>query len=716
MKNFTNLKMYKSILMAFVIMLIAYNIKAICPCPPNSVQYPASALTPTASWQVLLSQEGDEFSAYNVTCGYWYDWSYCSGYGGDNGGHDLQLNLTNTGNSPITPDYWVCNDCGLDPSIGWIATFTGVVRIHTRRANLNCNQSQGTYYDLAYKRDNLPSRDLAGSSASMTVSGTTVSLGVNVCNANMGGSTCTSFRVAYYASTNNFISTSDCYLGDDFVSTLGSGNCSWETGVFDLCNFPCVTNGNWYLGYIVDYQNDITESNESNNNGLFSNSTVAIGKSTAPSSASANPNPICSGNSTTLSKSGGSLGTGASWKWRRGSCSGTLVGTGPSISVSPTLTTTYYVRAEGANCGNTSCASVTVTVYQPSVAPTGATANPTPICSGDPSTLTRIGGSLGTNASWEWYRNGCGSTPEGTGTSIVVNPTSTTTYFVRAEGGTPCPNTGCASVTVTVNPTVTPSVSITPASATICSTDDVDFTPTPVNGGTPSYQWYLNGIPDGTGPTYNTGPLTSNATVYCVMTSTANCASPTTATSNTTSITVDPLVGTASEPSGNQNPPVSPPSQTYTTFAPNATSYSWTVPSCLTITSGWGTGTITVNVEPWSCTGSVCVTPSNTCGAGTEVCLTPVIGIEEEPTFLTNLSIYPNPNSGEFTIEMELSQPQQMELELLNVIGQVVYKEGLGKISGAYQKQLDLNGLAKGIYTLQLTSEEGTTTRKIILE
>ena len=80
------------------------------------------------------------------------------------------------------------------------------------------------------------------------------------------------------------------------------------------------------------------------------------------------------------------------------------------------------------------------------------------------------------------------------------------------------------------------------------------------------------------------------------------------------------------------------------------------------------------------------------------------------------ITLFPNPNSGQFVIEMELAKPLELELELLNVIGQAVYKESLGKVSGVYQKQLDLKALAKGIYTLQLISEEGTVTRKIILE
>jgi hypothetical protein len=79
--------------------------------------------------------------------------------------------------------------------------------------------------------------------------------------------------------------------------------------------------------------------------------------STNPSSASSSI--VCPGASYSLTVNGGSLGTGAIWKWYSGSCGGTDAGTGSTINVNPSSTTTYYVRAEG-TCNNTLCRSVTV--------------------------------------------------------------------------------------------------------------------------------------------------------------------------------------------------------------------------------------------------------------------------------------------------------------------------------------------------------------------
>ncbi len=93
------------------------------------------------------------------------------------------------------------------------------------------------------------------------------------------------------------------------------------------------------------------------------------------------------GSAATLRVINGNLNAAVNWKWYTGSCgTGTLIGTGTSVTVSPTVNTTYYVRGEGgcaAAPGN--CASVVVTVRtkpgNPIIDPVA------PICLGDLSHL-----------------------------------------------------------------------------------------------------------------------------------------------------------------------------------------------------------------------------------------------------------------------------------------------------------------------------------------
>ena len=58
------------------------------------------------------------------------------------------------------------------------------------------------------------------------------------------------------------------------------------------------------------------------------------------------------------------------------------------------------------------------------------------ICAGSQSsvTLSIQSGNLNDATHWQWYEGSCGGTPIGTGMSLVVNPSNTTTYCVRGEG------------------------------------------------------------------------------------------------------------------------------------------------------------------------------------------------------------------------------------------------------------------------------------------
>ncbi len=71
---------------------------------------------------------------------------------------------------------------------------------------------------------------------------------------------------------------------------------------------------------------------------------------------------ICAGASSTLNVSAGNLNDATAWNWYTGSCGGTNIGTGTSMTVSPSTTTTYYVRGEGGCITPGSCKAVTVVV------------------------------------------------------------------------------------------------------------------------------------------------------------------------------------------------------------------------------------------------------------------------------------------------------------------------------------------------------------------
>ena len=188
---------------------------------------------------------------------------------------------------------------------------------------------------------------------------------------------------------------------------------------------------------------------------------------TAPTNITSSAgNTICEGTTTTLSVGGGSNGSGATYQWFAGSCGSAVIGTGTSINVTPSSSTTYLVRRVGTASGctiATGCASRTITVQTSPVAPTTingeGTGGRTSICEGSSITLTAAGGSNGSGATYQWYANGCGSGGVlGTGASITVTPAATgTTYYVRRRGSTSCTgSTGCIFHTVYTRPNPLP--------------------------------------------------------------------------------------------------------------------------------------------------------------------------------------------------------------------------------------------------------------------
>ena len=163
----------------------------------------------------------------------------------------------------------------------------------------------------------------------------------------------------------------------------------------------------------------------------------------------ANPSTICQGQSTTFYIYGGSLGSGANWNWYNSSCGGTFITSGTYPVLSPTITSLYFVRAES-SCNTTACMSIIIAVNDTSVVPDSVSATFKILCNPQLSSdLSVNGGNLGKNADWYWYLNSCGATDFGQGAILNnVNPSISTTYWVRAEGL--CNNTPCISITLIV--------------------------------------------------------------------------------------------------------------------------------------------------------------------------------------------------------------------------------------------------------------------------
>ena len=244
---------------------------------------------------------------------------------------------------------------------------------------------------------------------------------------------------------------------------------------------------------------------------------------TAPTSISGTTT-ICSGNSTTLTASGGSTGSGCTYQWYSGGCgSGSVLGTGSSLTVSPSSNTTYYVRRVGTSpCNNTtSCASTTVNVSANITQNNPISAS---ISTGTTHTFNlaaAIGGSGSTTYLWQQSTNGSSWT-SATGTNNQQNyttPVLTSNMYYRRQatntcGGTISSNSALVAVTSIF-------AQSDPAGTTICSGSTHTFyLAAPVNGyGNITYLWQQStngssGWASATGTNnqqnYTTPTLTSN--------------------------------------------------------------------------------------------------------------------------------------------------------------------------------------------------------------
>lgn len=297
--------------------------------------------------------------------------------------------------------------------------------------------------------------------------------------------------------------------------SLGAG-ATWEWYSGSCGGTPLGSGATLAVNPVITTTYFVRAEGTCNTTACASTTIVVDDLSTDPGSINTSATNICPGGSATLDVLGGSLGPGASWEWYSGSCGGIYVGSGATISVSPTATTSYFVRAEGP-CNTTLCTSITIIVDPVSTAPTAVTATNTSICPGASSDLTVSGGTLAPSDNWFWYEAGCGAGASiGTGTTITVSPMAQTTYFVRAEG--PCGNTTCASITIDMDQVSTDPTSVVATSTALCVGQSAALS---VSGGAlgtgATWEWYsgsCGGAYLGTGNSISVAP--SATTTYFV--------------------------------------------------------------------------------------------------------------------------------------------------------------------------------------------------------
>lgn len=113
---------------------------------------------------------------------------------------------------------------------------------------------------------------------------------------------------------------------------------------------------------------------------------------------------------------------------------------------------------------------------------------------------------------------------------------------------------------------------------------------------------------------------------------------------------------------------------------------------------------------------SVLVTDINGCSSEDEIMISffDCTGIHDY-NGLTDLEIFPNPNNGTFTIQLSAAEPQESNIELINMQGKVVYKDRIMLMKGLNSEKIQMDQLSNEVYYLRVVSEKGIVTKKMIV-
>ncbi|MCB9448743.1 MAG: HYR domain-containing protein [Flavobacteriales bacterium] len=397
----------------------------------------------------------------------------------------------------------------------------------------------------------------------------------------------------------------------------------------------------------------------------------------------------------------------------------------------------------------------TVTCTAPNV-PT-VSASPSSVCPGANATLS-ITGNLNDATQWMVYSGSCGGTKvdSTSSSSIVVNPGSTTTYYIRGEGGCSTPG-ACDSITVvvqdTTKPVVTclldqtliadsncqvtvpdytsqvtfsdncdPSPDITqkPAAGTLVSTDTVITIMVADSSGNADSCTFALQVQDTLKPTITcpgdiiscdsmityTSPMATDACSMGVLLIQTDSTGLTSGSSFPVGITAQQY--TVIDEQGNQATctfyvTVAPAEKrtiqvndSLLTCIPPAATYQWFRDGNLI--SGANMQTYIADL-----TGaySVAVTDTNGCDTVSDTVQVIITGLPTEES-LSGLQVFPNPTSSAIRCQYRSAHAGSVSLALYNTLGQLMILEEKNAVAGLNREQVDLAGLPAGTYYLRL--------------
>jgi len=112
---------------------------------------------------------------------------------------------------------------------------------------------------------------------------------------------------------------------------------------------------------------------------------------------------------------------------------------------------------------------------------------------------------------------------------------------------------------------------------------------------------------------------------------------------------------------------------------------------------------------------NITLTATDECGNTSDcifdVDITSTVGVADNTR--VNISIFPNPNTGLFTIDLGTEMNGDITIKVYNLLGEVVYNEYKDSSNSAYK--LNLQHVDKGIYFVSIKRDKNTIVKKIMI-
>jgi PKD repeat protein len=341
---------------------------------------------------------------------------------------------------------------------------------------------------------------------------------------------------------------------------------------------------------------------------------------------------------------------------------------------------------DNGNCEADTFATYIIQVY----ALPGVVVNPqvSHLCTGDTVLILGTGG-----GSRQWYKNGV-IIPGATFNPLVV--TTPGIYNMIKTNLNGCSDSANVGATVFIHAPAT--VTFNPASPVFCTGDSVLVIGSPAN----DPMWFLNGVSTGI---QNDSIWVSTPGLYNMM---ATIACEDSASSGFIPVESPAAIASFTGPAtGNFGTPVQ-----FTNTSTNATSYLW----------NFGDGSPDETVQDPNhnfLTGgllTVTLIASNSCSSDTTTMVIDILGAVESGFGSGVVSVFPNPNEGQFNLSLENVSAGNLTLSVFNAMGTLAFEKQIDHAGGAALLPLDQALLSHGIYFIQLTSSDAVATLTMVVE